>query len=131
MEWWSLCGIMANISDCNIVVSKHRIICADFFPFWTYLCILFNTSCMYTLCICNVLCIYMLLSWVFARGPRDWGSISSQVIPKTQKKWYLMPPCLTLSIIRVKWSNPGNGVAPLPTPRCSNYWKGSLWATLD
>ena len=32
------------------------------------------------------------------------------------KKWYLMPPCLTLSIIRywsrVKWSNPGNGIAP-------------------
>ena len=31
------------------------------------------------------------------------------------KKWYLMPPCLTLSIIRygsrVKWSNPGKGVA--------------------
>ena len=27
------------------------------------------------------------------------------------KKWYLMPPCLTLSIVRygsrVKWSNPG------------------------
>ena len=35
------------------------------------------------------------------------------------KKWYLMPPCLTLSIIRygsrVKWSNPGKGVAPFPT----------------
>ena len=32
------------------------------------------------------------------------------------KKWYLMPPCLTLSIIRyasrVKWGNPGNGVVP-------------------
>ena len=31
-----------------------------------------------------------------------------------------MPPCLTLSIImyvsRVKWSNPGKGVAPSPTP---------------
>ena len=31
------------------------------------------------------------------------------------KKWYFMPPCLTLSIIRygsrVKWSNPGKGVA--------------------
>ena len=30
------------------------------------------------------------------------------------KEWYLMPPCLTLSIIkygsRVKWSNPGKGV---------------------
>ena len=37
------------------------------------------------------------------------------------KKWYLMLPCLTLSIIRygsrVKWSNPGKGVAPFPTPR--------------
>ena len=45
------------------------------------------------------------------------------------KKWYLMPPCLTLSIIRyglrVKWSNPS------PTPSCSSYWKGSLWVALD
>ena len=45
------------------------------------------------------------------------------------KKWYLVPPCLTHSIIRwgsrVKWSNPGNGVAPSPTPRCSSCWKGS------
>ena len=51
------------------------------------------------------------------------------------KKWYLMPPCLTLSIIRygsrVKWSNPGNGVAPSPTPWCSSYRKGSLRVTLD
>ena len=46
------------------------------------------------------------------------------------KKWYLMPPCLTLSIIRygsrVKRSNLGKGVAPSPTPRCSSYRKGSL-----
>ena len=46
-----------------------------------------------------------------------------------------MPSCLTLSIIRyvsrVKWSNPGKGVAPSPTPRCSSYWKGSLLFTLD
>ena len=51
------------------------------------------------------------------------------------KKWYLMPPCLTLSIIRyisrVKWSNPGKGVAPSHTPWCSSYWKGSLRFTLD
>ena len=44
------------------------------------------------------------------------------------KKWYLMPPCLTLSVIRygsrVKWSNPGKEVAP-------SYRKGSLWVTLD
>ena len=46
------------------------------------------------------------------------------------KKWYLIPPCLTLSNIRygskVKWSNPENGVTPSSTPRCSSYWKGSL-----
>ena len=46
-----------------------------------------------------------------------------------------MPPCLTLSIIRygsrVKWSNPGKGVAPFPTPWCSSYRKGSLRVTLD
>ena len=43
------------------------------------------------------------------------------------KKWYLMRPCLTLSIIRygsrVKWSNPGKGVAPSPTPWCSKLSK--------
>ena len=58
----------------------------------------------------------------------------NRVIPKTLK-WYLIPPCLTLSniryIFRVKWSNPGKGVAPSATPRCSSYWKGSLLATLD
>ena len=38
-----------------------------------------------------------------------------------------MPPCLTLSIIRygsrVKWSNPGKGVAPFPTHWCSKLSK--------
>ena len=47
---------------------------------------------------------------VFANGSGDLGSIPGRVIPKT-KKWYLMPPCLTLRIIRygsrVNWSNPG------------------------
>ena len=50
-------------------------------------------------------------------------------------KWYLIPPCLTLSNIRyvsrVKWSNPGKRVAPSPIPRCCSYWKGSLPVTLD
>ena len=40
------------------------------------------------------------------------------------KKWYLMPSCLTLSIIRyvswVKWSNPRNGVVPYPIPQCGS-----------
>ena len=51
------------------------------------------------------------------------------------KKWYLMMPCLTLSIIRyisrVKWCNPGKGVVPSPTPWCSSYRKGSLQVILD
>ena len=47
----------------------------------------------------------------------------------------MMPPCLTLSIIRygsrVKWSNPGKGVVPSPIHWCSSYRKGSLRVTLD
>ena len=47
----------------------------------------------------------------------------------------MIPPCLTLSNIRyesrVKWSNPGKGIAPYATPRCSSYWEGSLLVTLD
>ena len=31
---------------------------------------------------------------------------------------------------RVKWINLGKGVAS-PTPRCSSYWKRSLWVILD
>ena len=51
------------------------------------------------------------------------------------KKWYLVPPCLTLSfnryISRVKWSNPGKGVMPCPTTQCSSYWKGIHRVVLD
>ena len=51
------------------------------------------------------------------------------------QKWYLMPPCLTVSIIwlrsRVKWSNPGKGEVPSLTPQCCSYWKGTLWVALN
>ena len=51
------------------------------------------------------------------------------------KKWYLMPLCLTLSIIKygskVKRVNPGKGVAPSLTFRCSSYRKGRPRVTLD
>ena len=47
----------------------------------------------------------------------------------------MIPPCLILSNIRyalrVKWSNPGKGLAPSLTPQCSSYWKGSLLVALD
>ena len=51
------------------------------------------------------------------------------------KKWYLMPPCLTLNIIRygsrIKWNNLVKGVARFPTSGCSSYWKGSLQVILN
>ena len=64
-----------------------------------------------------------LMSTVFANGR------GYPVILKTQK-WYLIFPCLTLSIIRyesrVKWSNPGKEVLLFPTPPCSSYLKGAF-----
>ena len=72
---------------------------------------------------------YCLVVRVFAKDPGDGGSIPGRVIPKTQK-WFLIPPCLTLSIIRygsmVKWINPGEGVVPFHTPRCRSYLKGTF-----
>ena len=69
---------------------------------------------------------------VFTNSLGDLGSIPARVIPKTIK---MIPSCLTLSIIRyesrVKWSNPGKGLAPSHTPRCSSYWKGWLLVALD
>ena len=57
---------------------------------------------------------------VFANGLVDQGSIPDRVLPKT-KKWYLIPPCLTLSIIKyvseIKWSNPEKGVVLSPKPQ--------------
>ena len=44
-----------------------------------------------------VLRLTILTIRVFANGPGDLSSIPGRDIPRTQK-WYLMPPCLTLSI---------------------------------
>ena len=75
-----------------------------------------------------------LVGRVFTNGP---GDLAQSLVASYQRlsKGYLIPPFLTLSniryISRVKWSNPGKGVAPSPTPRCSSYWKGSLLVTLN
>ena len=54
---------------------------------------------------------------VYTNGP-EFNLKSSH--SKGLKKWYFMPPYLTLSSIRygsrVEWSNPEKGVAPSPTP---------------
>ena len=71
---------------------------------------------------------------VFTNGPRDQGSIPGWVIPKT-KKMVLDTSLLNTQHYKVwnksKWSNPGNNVAPFPTPWCSSYWKVILTVSLD
>ena len=83
-------------------------------------------------------CIWIIcngwLGRVFVSGLGDW--LQSQVkLYQRLKKWYLIPPCLTLSIIRyvsrVKWSNPGKGEVPSFTHQCNSYWKGSLRVGLN
>ena len=73
-----------------------------------------------------------LAVWMFATGPEDRGSIPGWVIPKIQKM--VLDTSLLNCIIRygsrVKWSNPGKGVMPFPTPWCSSYWKGGLLVLL-
>ena len=53
---------------------------------------------------------------------------------KRLKKWYLIPPCLTLSIIRyvsrVTWSNPGKAVAPSLHLGVVAIEKGALKSTV-
>ena len=77
------------------------------------------------------------MAWWLECSPIVWETWVQYQVKSCQrfKKWYLIPPCLTLSIIRygsrVNWSNPGRGVAPFPIPLCSSYRKGSLWVTLN
>ena len=71
---------------------------------------------------------------VFANVPGDLGSIPGRVIPKTQKM-VLDASLLNTQHYKIrikgKWSNPGKGEAPSPTPWCSRYRKGSLRVTLN
>ena len=72
--------------------------------------------------------------WVVCM-PVVWETgVQSQVESYQILKWYLMLPCLRLSITRyrsrVKWSNPEKGVTPSPMPWCSSYWKESLQVIL-
>ena len=59
--------------------------------------------------------------------------VQSQVMSHQRLlKWYLIPPCLTLSVIRyglrVKWSNQGKEVAPSPHLGVVAIEKVALWS---
>ena len=73
----------------------------------------------------QIIYIYIYI-YIYILARETW--VQSQVESYQRlKKWYLMRSCLTLSIIRygsrVKWSDPGKGVAPSPTPWCSKLSK--------
>ena len=80
---------------------------------------------------------YRILAWWLEFSPMSRETWVQYQVESYQrlKKWYLMPLCLTLIILRygsrVKWSNPGKGVASSPTPWCSSYRKGSFRVALD
>ena len=137
-----------------IVLTIVELILLTLYSSWIYisLCWIYISSCFTFWESCYV--VMIIVGWIFPHVTLGfinlttmvylWSSpmvretrLQSQVesYQRLQKKWYLMPPCLTLSIIRyvsrVKWSNPGKIVAPSPTSQCSSYWKRSLWVALD
>ena len=70
--------------------------------------------------------------WPMARDNRVQSHTKSY---RRLKKWYLMTPCITLSIIRygsrIKWSKRINGATPSPIHWCRSYWKGCLRVALN
>ena len=68
--------------------------------------------------------IFIYTGSLFTNGPGDLGSILGRVIPKTLKM-VLDTSLLNTQQYKVhikeKWSNPGKGVAPSPSPQCSSY----------
>ena len=63
----------------------------------------------------------VLVGRVFANGSGDRNTIPGQVIPKTKKVVLDVALLNTQNYkVRIKWRNPGNGVAPSPLPWCSS-----------
>ena len=74
------------------------------------------------------------MSWVFANGSGDLGSISGRVIAMTQK---MILDATLFNILHYKLRIKGQVEqsrernSAFPTPRCGSYWKRSLRVTLD
>ena len=76
---------------------------------------------------------YWIMVRVFAIGLGDLRSIQIELYKRL--KMVVDPSLLNTQHykirIKVKWSNPGKGVMPYPTPWCSSHRKGSPRVTLD
>ena len=96
-----------NVLGCHISSSQYIYI-----YIYIYVCV--------CVCVCGL---------SIANYPEDLDSIPDQVIPKTQKM-VLNATLLETQHYKVRiksrWSNLGKEVAPLHTPWCSSYWKGSF-----
>ena len=102
-------GVMVKVLGCGIVVSEFELKSRYYVHFRT------NTI---WKGINHLILLIGHVGRVLVNDPEDLGSIPRCVIPKTLKM-VLVPLCLTLSniryILRVKWRNPGKGLAPSPT----------------
>ena len=88
----------------------------------------------WTLMIGRISSNWPITSWVECSPiSRVTGVLSKVDSYQRRKKWYLITPCLTDSSIRclsrVKWSNPGKGVALSPSGGC--YFKRNLRVALN
>ena len=81
-----------------------------------------------------------LAKWLACSPMARETRVQSQVTSYQRlKRWYMIHPCITLGIMRyvsrVKWSNPGEKVAPSLTLRCKrghfSIWKRSFRVDLD
>ena len=72
------------------------------------------------------------MSWAFANGLGDRDSIPGRVISKT-KKMVLDTALLHTQNpeVRIKGKVEHSMEWSSIFPRCSSYWKGDLWVTLD
>ena len=72
-------------------------------------------------CVCVCVCVGQVGSvhqWPGRLGFNPW---SSHTKDSKNDTCYLLALGIIKYRSRVKWSNPGEGVAPLPTPQCSSY----------
>ena len=103
-------GIVPNVLNCNIFVIVESVVLwyeiqKNYRYIWTHTPNFYSTIYLFHK---NMITrywqywfkwLYIMMVRLFANGPEDRGSIPGRVIPKTQK-WYLIPPALTLIIIR-------------------------------
>ena len=111
--------ILIKLYSQNVSLSFNQTCLNErFLPSYTYLYIPVN----------------VLVAREFDNDPGNRSSIPRQVILKKKiKKRYLIPPWLTLSIIRYgsRVSGAIQEVTSSPKLRCSRKWKGNLRVTLD